>query len=65
MATRPTRKPQQKKPAAASETSESIAEQTRAFLKSGNKIEVIKSGISGQPTLGANKQANLRSGRKS
>jgi hypothetical protein len=65
VATRPTRKPHQKKPAAATETSESIAEQTQAFLKSGKKIEVVQSGISGQPTLGANKQAALRGGRKS
>ena len=52
-----------KKSAAASETSESIAEQTRLFLKSGKKIEVIESGISGQPTLGAGKPANLRGSR--
>ena len=37
-----------------------IADQIEAFLKSGNKIDVIESGISGQPTLGANKSANPR-----
>ena len=56
-----TRKAATKKSAAASETSESIAEQTRKFLESGNKIEVIASGISGQPTLAARKAANPRS----
>lgn len=63
MARKPTRKSSPKKPAAARETSESIAEQTRLFLKSGRKVEVIDSGISGLPTLGAKKPANFRSGR--
>ncbi len=49
-----------KKAAAASETSESIAEQTRQFLKAGKKIEVIDSGISGKPTLGTSESANYR-----
>lgn len=49
-----------RKPAAASESSESIAEQTRRFLESGNKVEVISSGISGKPTLGANKPQSPR-----
>lgn len=49
-----------KKSAAASETSESIAEQTKRFLKSGNKIEVVESGLSGQPVLGAGKPASTR-----
>ncbi len=52
-----------KKSAAAVETSESIEEQTRLFLKSGKKIEVIESGISGQPTLGVRSAANPRQGR--
>ena len=42
-----------KKAAAASETSESIAAQTAAFLKSGKRVKVIESGISDQPVLGA------------
>ncbi len=46
-----TRGPAKKKQPAAVETSESIAEQTAAFLKAGNKVEVVQSGISGQPTL--------------
>lgn len=47
MATRTTRSSAKKQPAAV-ETSESIAEQTRAFLESGKKIEVVQSGVSGQ-----------------
>ncbi len=49
-----------KKAPAASETSESIAEQTKLFLKSGNKIDVIESGISGRATLGAVKSEHPR-----
>jgi SutA RNAP-binding domain len=56
-----TRKSSPKKQAAAAETSETIAEQTALFLKSGKKIEVIQSGISHKPTLEAKKQINLRS----
>lgn len=57
MARKPTRAPAKKKQPAAVETSESIAEQTRAFLKSGNKIDVIQSGISGQPSMAVKKNA--------
>ena len=42
-----------KKAPAAVTSSEAIAEQTKAFLESGNQIDVIESGISGTPTLGA------------
>ncbi len=52
-----------RKSPAASETSESIAEQTALFLKSGNKIEVVESGLSGQPTLGKQSAANPRESR--
>ena len=38
-------------PAPAVQTSASIEEQTKLFLKSGNKIDYIKSGVSGQPTM--------------
>jgi hypothetical protein len=62
MARKPTRAPAKKKQPAAVETSESIAEQTRAFLKSGKKIQVIKSGVSGQPSMAARK--NIRPARK-
>ncbi len=56
MARKPTRAPAKKKQPAAVETSESIEEQTKLFLASGNKIDVIASGISGQPTLAVKKQ---------
>ncbi len=52
-----------KKAAAATETSESIAEQTAAFLKSGRRVEVIESGISKQPKLGPVSAFNPRQGR--
>lgn len=32
-------------------SSQAISEQTEAFLKAGGKIEVIKSGVSGQQAL--------------
>lgn len=64
MARKPTRQSGTKKKApAASETSESIAEQTAAFLKSGKRVEVLDSGISKLPTLGANEPANPRISR--
>jgi len=55
MARKPTRAPAKKKQPAAVETSESIAAQTQAFLKSGKKIQVIQSGVSGQPSLAVRK----------
>ena len=51
MAMKPRRAPAKKKQPAAVETSQSIAEQTALFLKQGNKVEVIQSGISGQPSM--------------
>ena len=59
MARKPTRAAAKKKQPAAVETSQSIEEQTRLFLKSGNKIEVIQSGISGQQNLVPNKHIKL------
>ena len=59
MARKPTRAPAKKKQPAAVETSESIAAQTEAFLKKGKKIEVIQSGVSGQPSLAAKKHIRL------
>ena len=41
-----------KKAAAAVETHDSIAEQVDDFLKSGNKIQKIPSGVSGVPSMG-------------
>jgi len=55
MARKPMRAAARKKEPPAVETSESIAEQTRDFLESGHKIEVVPSGISGQPTLAVRK----------
>jgi hypothetical protein len=55
MARKPTRAAAKKKPPAAVETSESIEEQTRKFLQSGNKIEKIPSGVSGQPSMAVSK----------
>lgn len=64
MATKPTRTTSKKKAPAAVETSESIAEQTKLYLKSGKKIEVVDSGISGQPTLASGKQIKLGNSRR-
>jgi hypothetical protein len=63
MARTPTRAAAKKKQPAAVATSESIEEQTRIFLEAGNKIQVIENGVSGQPSLAANKQ--IRLGKKS
>lgn len=65
MARKPTRAAAKKKQPAAVQTSESIEEQTRAFLKSGKKIDYIKSGVSGQPSMAANKQIKLGNKQKS
>jgi hypothetical protein len=62
MAPNPTRAPAKKKQPAAVETSESIEEQTLRFLKSGKKIQYIQSGVSGQPSVAANR--NIKLGRK-
>ena len=59
MARKPTRAAAKKKQPAAVETSQSIEEQTKLFLKTGNKIQVIKSGISGQPSMAASKHIKL------
>ncbi|NCF20548.1 MAG: hypothetical protein GWP63_20115 [Haliea sp.] len=59
MARKPTRAAAKKKQPAAVETSESIEEQTRRFLESGNKIQVIQSGVSGQTSMAANKHIKL------
>ena len=59
MARKPTRAAAKKKQPAAVETSESIEEQTRLFLASGNEIQVIGNGISGQPSMAVSKQIKL------
>ena len=47
--------------AAQVETSQSIAEQTAAFLKAGGKIEEVPRGVSGQPSLAARKHITISS----
>ena len=47
--------------AAQAETSQSIAEQTAAFIKSGGKIEEVPRGVSGQPSLAARKHITISS----
>lgn len=59
MAAKPTRAPAKKKAAAAVESSESIAAQTKAFLASGGEIEQINSGISGQQSMAGPKHIKL------
>lgn len=49
MSNSPKRAAAKKKPPAAVETHDSIAEQTAAFLASGAKIEKVPRGVSGQP----------------
>ncbi|MBR9911888.1 MAG: hypothetical protein GYB33_16205 [Gammaproteobacteria bacterium] len=48
-----------KKQPVAVESSESIAQQTEAFLKSGGSIDHIKSGISGQQSMAGPKHISL------
>jgi hypothetical protein len=48
-----------KKAAPASESSQSIAEQTQAFLKSGGKIDYVNSGVSGQQSMAGPKYIAL------
>ena len=59
MARKPTRAAAKKKQPAAVETSQSIEEQTKLFLKSGNKIQVIQFGISGQQSMAPSKHIKL------
>lgn len=48
-----------KKQPAAVETSESIAAQTKEFLKHGGQIEVVESGVSGQESMAPRKYASF------
>ncbi len=61
MAAKPTRAAAKKKPPAAAETSLSIEEQTKAFLKAGGAIEQINSGVSGQQSMAGPKHITLSS----
>ena len=65
MANKPTRAPAKKKQPAASQTSESIAEQTKIFLASGKKIQYIEPGVSGQTTPVAKKNTSQDDKKKS
>lgn len=59
MAAKNTLVPAKKKTSNPVETSASIEEQTRAFLKSGGKIQYIDSGVSGQQSMAGNKHITL------
>jgi len=59
MAGRPRTAAAKKKQPAAQETSESIEAQIQAFLAAGNKIEVVKTGVSGQTSLRGPKHISL------
>jgi hypothetical protein len=59
MARKATRAAAKKKQPAAVETSESIAEQTRRFLESGNQIERVPNGVSGQNGGAVSKHISL------
>lgn len=55
----PLRSSAKKKPVAEKISSQTIAEQTESFLKSGGKIGQIKTGVSGQYNLTGSKQITL------
>lgn len=55
MATKPLKTVGKKKQPAAVETSSSLEDKVNAFLKAGGKIEQVKSGVSGQPSMAAPK----------
>ncbi|WP_426416642.1 hypothetical protein [Aestuariirhabdus sp. LZHN29] len=49
----------------AQETSQSIADQTRAFLEQGGAIEEIKQGVSGMQSMVGNRHITLGNNRPS
>ncbi|MEP4146190.1 MAG: hypothetical protein ABJL54_03155 [Halioglobus sp.] len=51
MAKKPLTTVGKKKQPAAVETSSSLEDKVKAFLKDGGKIEQIESGVSGQPSM--------------
>ncbi|TNG02284.1 MAG: hypothetical protein EP297_01255 [Gammaproteobacteria bacterium] len=59
MAAKPSTTTSKKKKVAAKETSQSIEEQTKAFLEAGGKIDYINSGVSGQQNLVGPKHITL------
>ncbi len=61
MAAKPRRAAAKKKQPNASETSQSIEEQTAAFLGNGGEINYIDSGISGQQNMAGPKHISIGS----
>ncbi len=59
MVAKPRTQPSKKKQPAATETSLSIEEQTKAFLESGGEVTKINSGISGQQSMAGPKHITL------
>jgi hypothetical protein len=51
--------PKRRGQAAAAETSNSIAEQTAMFLKTGGKVEEVPGGVSGQTSMVAKKHITI------
>ena len=64
MTSKPTRAPAKKKQPPVNLTSETIAEKTRDFLASGNKIQTIEPGVSGQTNTPAKKHISLGNKQK-
>ena len=54
-----TRRTENKKQPPAKVSSEALARQTEDFLKAGGKIEVVKSGVSGQQMTTGRRQITL------
>ena len=59
MTTPPKHAPHKKKEPAAKISSQTIAEQTEAFLKAGGQIEHIQSGVSGYKNLAGPRHITL------
>jgi|TARA_Y100000310_G_scaffold345577_1_gene466809 hypothetical protein len=59
MAARPKAVTAKKKQSTATETSQSIEEQTKAFLAAGGKIQHINAGVSGQQSMAGPKHISL------
>ena len=55
MAKKPLKTAGKKKQPAAVETSSALEDKIKAFLDAGGKIEKVKSGVSGQPSMASPK----------
>ena len=62
MATKTRTAPKKKEPAAV-ETSLSIEEQTKAFLRKGGSIEQVNTGVSGQQSMSGPRHIDLGNSR--